>query len=57
VKGPTKERWQQLCAEVVIEQDPKRLLELVEEINRILAAKEQRLNKERRSPLNQDSEP
>ena len=30
------EKWKELCAQAAVEQDPKRLLELVEEINRIL---------------------
>ena len=30
------EKWKELCAEAAVEQDPQRLLELVEEINRIL---------------------
>ena len=29
-------RWRELCAQAAVEKDPKRLLELVEEINRIL---------------------
>jgi len=29
------ERWRELCAEAAVEQDPQRLLQLVEEMNRI----------------------
>ena len=35
--GEIKERWVILCEEAAIEQDPKKLLQLVEEINRLLA--------------------
>ena len=37
------ERWFQLCAQAAVEQDPKKLLELVQEINDLLEAKERRL--------------
>ena len=30
------EKWKELCEQAAVEQDPKRLLELVQEINRIL---------------------
>ena len=30
------EKWKELCAQAAVEQDPNRLLELVQEINRIL---------------------
>ncbi len=30
------EKWKELCAEAAVEQDPERLLKLVQEINRIL---------------------
>jgi hypothetical protein len=30
------EKWKKLCAQAAVEQDPNRLLELVQEINRIL---------------------
>jgi hypothetical protein len=39
----TKERWFQLCELAAKEQDPKKLLSLIEEINRLLEEKEQRL--------------
>ena len=38
-----KERWQQLCEQVVVEQDPIRFQQLVEELNELLLAKEKRL--------------
>ena len=56
MKGPIQERWQELCAQAVIEQDPKRLVELVAEINHILKEKEQRLDRQRGSATNHGSE-
>jgi hypothetical protein len=44
IQGPVKERWKLLCEEAVNEQDPNRLLELIREINDLLAAKQNRLN-------------
>jgi hypothetical protein len=38
-----KERWMELCALAAEEQDPKKLMELVAEINQLLEAKERRL--------------
>lgn len=43
MKGETRERWQQLCAQAADEKDPQMLLELVKEINRLLEEKERRL--------------
>ena len=37
------ERWMELCKQAAIEQDPKKLMELVAEINQLLEAKERRL--------------
>jgi hypothetical protein len=42
-KHQTAESWVALCAQAAVEQDPKRLLELVKEINRLLDARRQRL--------------
>ena len=38
-----QEHWQKLCALAAVEQDPKKLLELTAEINRLLEQKEKRL--------------
>jgi hypothetical protein len=38
-----KERWMELCAQAASEQDPDKLLYLVQEINRLLEQKEARL--------------
>jgi hypothetical protein len=42
------ETWIALCAQAAIEQDPKRLLDLVSEINRLLDVRRQRLANETR---------
>jgi hypothetical protein len=39
----SQERWKQLCEQASTEQDPKKLMELIAEINRLLEAKEKRL--------------
>lgn len=44
MEGPVKERWQHLCEQAAVEQDPQRLLELVQEINKLLSDKQNRLN-------------
>jgi hypothetical protein len=49
VKGEKKERWILLCEQAAIEQDPKRLLRLVEEIDRLLQEKHERLLKDQPS--------
>jgi hypothetical protein len=43
LKGEQKEEWMELCELAANEQDPKKLMVLIAEIDRILAAKEQRL--------------
>lgn len=43
MQGQTKEHWRKLCEQAAEEQDPKRLMELVYEINRLLGEKEARL--------------
>jgi hypothetical protein len=45
--GEQKERWQELCALATKEQDPKKLLALTVEINRLLAAKAERISPQR----------
>ena len=45
MQGEQRERWMRLCAEAANEQDPKKLMSLVDEIDRLLAEKEDRLNK------------
>ena len=43
MKGLLKERWMQLCEQATVEQDPQKLVELINEINRLLEEKERRL--------------
>ena len=38
-----RERWFQLCQQAVIEEDPTRLFELVQEINHLLEERRERL--------------
>ena len=37
-----EERWKKLCAQASVEKDPVKLIELVDEINRLLDEKEAR---------------
>ena len=46
MKGELRERWQKLCEQAAEEQDPQRLMELIEEINQLLETKEERLLRE-----------
>jgi hypothetical protein len=43
MEGPNKERWIQLSEQAAAEQDPKKMLELVNELNAVLEEKELRL--------------
>ena len=43
------EPWQQLCEQASTEQDPEKLLALVQEINHLLEAKQSRLKNENRA--------
>lgn len=43
MKGETGERWRALCQQAQTEQDPKKFMELIREITRLLEEKEQRL--------------
>jgi len=45
MQGETGERWRKLCEQAAVEQDPDRLLELAQEITRLLDEKEQRIQK------------
>jgi hypothetical protein len=42
VIGAKEDRWKVLCAQAASEQDPRKLVELVTEINRLLGANEDR---------------
>ena len=52
MQGEKKERWMELCAQAAVEQDPEKLMALVNEINKLLKEKEQRLGI--RSPESSD---
>jgi hypothetical protein len=43
MKGEKKERWLELAHLITEEQDPQKMLALVEELNRLLEEKERRL--------------
>jgi hypothetical protein len=45
--GLNKERWLELCEQAAVEQDPKKLIALVTEINRLLDEKRRRLQRRR----------
>ena len=47
MQGGTKERWQRLCEQAAIEEDPERLMSLIREINELLETKEQRLQQQK----------
>ena len=42
MNSDSKERWMELCKQAAVEQDAKKLLELVTEINRELEKREDR---------------
>jgi hypothetical protein len=42
MRGNPKERWMELCAQAAKEQNTDRLIEIVQQINRMLEEKEQR---------------
>jgi hypothetical protein len=44
MQGEIKERWRELCEQAAEEQDHNKLMELIEEINSLLEAKQQRLS-------------
>jgi hypothetical protein len=43
MQGEKKERWMNLCEQAVQEQDPEKLMLLVQEITRLLDEKQERL--------------
>jgi hypothetical protein len=45
---PIPERWTELCRQASVERDPKKLLQLVTEINRLLAERQARLARGRK---------
>jgi hypothetical protein len=55
MQGVVRERWLELCELAAKEQDAKKLMVLVREINRLLEEKEQRL-KSRSATADQSSD-
>jgi hypothetical protein len=49
MQGETKERWMQLAEQAATEQDPVKLLQLIKEIDALLAAKQERLKNRSKS--------
>jgi len=47
MKSEARELWMTLCEQAAVEQDPVRLLELMEQINDLLEQKERRLTEKR----------
>jgi hypothetical protein len=47
MQAETGERWRALCEEAAVEQDAKKLIQLIREINELLEAKERRLKQQR----------
>ena len=43
--GLNEERWRELCEQVAVEQDPKKLVELTTETYRLLEEKRRRLQR------------
>jgi uncharacterized protein with von Willebrand factor type A (vWA) domain len=43
MEGKKREDWMELCADAANEQDSKKLMKLIEQINRLLLEKEARL--------------
>jgi hypothetical protein len=46
MRGEKKEKWMALCEQAANEQDPEKLMVLIAEIERLLAEKQQRLEKQ-----------
>jgi hypothetical protein len=49
MEGPNRKRWEELSRQAAVEKDPKKLLELAAEINRLLQEKEKRLQQQRQA--------
>ena len=41
LRGETKERWRELCEQIVVEQDPDKLLTTIEELLQVLEEREE----------------
>ena len=49
MEQPVKEKWQVLCEEISVEYDSERLTALIEELNQVLKAREQRAHTKKNS--------
>ena len=56
MKGEARERWRTLCEQAADEQDPDKLMELINEINQLLESKEERLLREREHQEREEKE-
>jgi hypothetical protein len=45
MQGETREKWVHLCEQAANEQDPEKLMLLIQQINTLLEQKEQRLKR------------
>jgi hypothetical protein len=50
--NPTKERWQILCQQIAQERDSDRMMRLIEELNQLLQAREERAAGKQSEPEN-----
>jgi hypothetical protein len=55
MQGQKAERWQTVCQQVITERDPDKLIELAQEIIRLLDEKEERLKASRQGVPAPDS--
>lgn len=55
MQGENANRWLDLCEQAAVEQDPHKLMELINEINRLLSEKEDRLLRQAQGPKKQDT--
>ena len=46
MQGELREQWRKLCEQAAEEQDPEKLMKLIDEINQPLETKEERLLRE-----------
>jgi hypothetical protein len=48
-----KEKWQVLCEQISVERDSERMMVLIEELNRVLQARDQRTHTDQRVQIDQ----
>lgn len=48
-----KEKWQVLCEQISVERDGERLMVMIEELNRVLQARDQRVYTDQRVQIDQ----